>query len=420
MYKSLVLVLALVFGSVLYAQNISVNSNPPSEIKGQTVIPFAPNSTTITESNDPVNIVSGNSVSCNGGAPTYYHSDNSYYRAFKMSTFGITEDFTVSSVQIGIEQATGNTGSQPVDCILYTTNSTFPTGFPGSLTQIGSVTASIADQNLTLYSFNVTGVVPAGTNQLVVEIHTPDGQTTMNTFFIGSNAAGETAPSYLKAADCSITTPVTTASIGFGTMNIVMSVTGDQVVPVELSSFTAYDVRGQVNVEWSTSTETNNRGFEIQKSTDGQNFITVGFVRGHGTTTEAHSYSFVDQNITNGTTSYRLKQLDLNGVFVYSDVVTLNVDAPAQYQLSQNFPNPFNPSTQISFALPVDAGVKITVFNALGQEMLKLTDNAFTAGSHQINFDASKLSSGLYFYTLEAKGVDGSSYMMSKKMMLMK
>lgn len=420
MYKSLVLVLALVFGSLLYAQNISVNSNPPTEVKGQMVLPFAPNSMTITESNDPAGILAGNSVSCNGGAPNYYHSDNSYYRAFKMSDFGITEDFMVSAVEIGVEQATGNTGSQPVECILYTTNSTFPAGFPGSLTQIGTVSANVPDQNLTLFSFNVSGLVPAGTNQLVVEIHTPDGGTTLNTFFIGSNDAGETAPSYLKAADCSITSPVTTGSIGFGTMNIVMSVTGTENVPVELTSFNAYDVRGQVNIEWSTATETNNRGFEIQKSSDDQNFITVGFVKGQGTTTQAHSYSFVDKNANNGTFSYRLKQLDFNGVTVYSDVVTLNVDAPASYQLSQNFPNPFNPSTQISFALPVDAGVKISVFNALGQEMQKLTDNTFTAGTHTINFNASKLSSGLYFYTLEAKGIDGSSYLMSKKMMLMK
>ncbi len=420
MYKSLVLILALAFGSFLYAQNISVNSNPPSEIKGQMVLPFAPNSMTITESNDPVTITAGNSVSCNAGAPNYYHTDNSYYRAFKMSDFGITQDFTVSAVEIGIEQATGNTGSQPIECKLYTTSSTFPAGFPGSLTQIASVSENIPDQNLTLYSFNVSGLVPAGTNQLVVEVHAPDGQTTLNTFFIGSNAGGESAPSYLKAVDCSITNPVTTGSIGFGTMNIVMSVTGSENVPVELSSFNAYDVRGQVNIEWSTSTETNNRGFEIQKSADGQNYNTVGFIKGHGTSTEAHSYNFVDKNVVNGTVSYRLKQVDFNGAFVYSDVVTVNVDAPATYQLSQNFPNPFNPTTQISFALPVDAGVKISVYNALGQEMSKVVNNTFTAGSHTINFNASNLSSGLYFYTLEAKGVDGSSYLMSKKMMLMK
>ncbi len=186
MYKTLTLVLALAFGSLLYAQNISVNSNPPTEVKGQMEIPFAPNSMTITESTDPVTVTQGNSVSCNGGAPTYYHSDNSYYRAFTLADFGITEEFVVSSVEIGIEQATGNTGTQPVDCILYTT-SNFPTGFPGSLTQIGTVTNDIPDQDLTLYSFNVSGVVPAGTAQLVVEIHTPDGQTNMNTFFIGSN-----------------------------------------------------------------------------------------------------------------------------------------------------------------------------------------------------------------------------------------
>ncbi len=416
MYKTLTLVLALAFGSFLYAQNISVNSNPPSEVKGQMVLPLAPNSMTITESTDPVNIVTGNSVSCNAGG---LHADNSYFRAFTLSDFGITDDFTVSQVEIGVEQAIGATGTQPVTCNLYTSSQVFPAGYPGSLTLIGTVDASVPDQSLTLYTFDVSGVAPAG-SQLVVEIFTPDGQTAGNSFYIGSNTAGESAPSYLLAGDCGITTPTATSAIGFPDMNIVMSVTGDMVVPVELSSFNAYSVQGQVNVEWSTSTETNNNGFEIQKSVDGQNFATVGFVKGHGTSTQSHSYSFVDKNVLNGTVSYRLKQLDFNGVSVYSDVVTVNVDAPASYQLSQNFPNPFNPTTQISFALPVDAGVKITVFNSLGQEMSKIVDNTFTAGSHIVNFNASNLSSGLYFYTLQAKGVDGSSYLMSKKMMLMK
>lgn len=415
MYKTLTLLFVLAVSVAMFAQNITVSPNPATETSGQTIIPYAPTSMTITESTDPVTIVSQNSVSCNNGG---LHSDNSYFRAFTLSDFGITQDFTVSSVEIGVEQAAGAGGTQPVTCNLYTSNQVFPNGYPGSLTLIGTVNANVPDQSLSLFSFNVSGLAPAG-SRLVVEIFTPDGQTAGNSFFIGSNAAGESAPSYIMAADCGLTSPATTGSIGFPNMMIVMSVTGDQAVPVELSSFTAYDTRGQVNIEWSTSTETNNRGFEIQKST-GNQFVTIGFVKGQGTTTESHSYSYIDKNATAGTASYRLKQLDFNGAFVYSDVVTLNVDAPAQYQLVQNYPNPFNPSTQISFALPVDAGVKITVYNMLGQEMTQLANSNFTAGNHVVNFDATQLSSGIYFYLLDAKGIDGSSFHSTKKMMLTK
>ena len=415
MFRYLTLLVALMFGVVVNAQNICVNPTPITGQHGQMVLPFAPNSTTITESTDPVTITTGNSVACNSGG---LHTDNSYFRAFTLSNFGIVGDFAVTSVQIGIEQATGGSGTQPVTCNIYTSSQTFPSGYPGSLTLIGTVDASVPDQNLTLYSFPVTGIAPAG-SQLVVEIFTPNGQTAGNAFFIGSNANGETAPSYLLAADCGITVPTTTANIGFPNMMIVMSVTGDDNLPVELSSFNAIDNRGNVNLTWSTATETNNRGFEVQKSTGG-NFFTIGFVKGQGTTTQLHSYSFTDENVPAGMTSYRLKQLDLNGVFTYSDVVTLNVNAPANYQLTQNYPNPFNPSTQISFAIPVDAGVKITIFNSLGQTVTQLVNNQFTSGNHTINFNASRLSSGLYFYVLQANGIDGSSFTATKKMMLMK
>ncbi len=418
MFKTLTLLFAMVFGVIAYAQNISVNSTPPTHTSGQMVLPFAPNSTTITESNDPVTITAGNSVSCNGGAPNYYNTDNSYFRAFTLSNFGIVGDFTVTSVQVGIEQATASSGTQAITCNLYTSSQNFPSGYPGSLTMIGTSTENIPDQNLTLYNFNVTGVAPAG-SQLVVEINSPDGQTLLNTFFIGSNASGETAPSYLLAADCSITTPTTTTTIGFPGMNIVMSVTGDDNLPVELSSFNAVNNYGNVNLTWTTSTETNNRGFEIEKSTGG-NYFTIGFIKGQGTTTQLHSYSFMDQNVPSGMTSYRLKQLDFSGAFTFSDVVTLNVDAPATYQLTQNYPNPFNPTTQISFAIPVDAGVKITIYNSLGQEVTRLVNNDFTAGNHDVNFNAANLSSGLYFYVLQANGVDGSSFTSTKKMMLLK
>ncbi len=203
------------------------------------------------------------------------------------------------------------------------------------------------------------------------------------------------------------------------------------VTPVELVSFNARAEGDKVKLNWATATETNNSGFEVERQSAGstgqrgKDWQAIGFVQGAGTSVHPHSYSFTDELSGTDLTgersyAYRLKQIDFDGSYHYSGIAEVNFYAPLSYSLEQNYPNPFNPSTEISFALPVDAGVKITVFNALGQEVVKLVDNRFTAGSHRVNFDASKLSSGLYFYTLEAKGVDGSAYMMAKKMVLMK
>jgi hypothetical protein len=190
------------------------------------------------------------------------------------------------------------------------------------------------------------------------------------------------------------------------------------VVPVELSSFTANVSGNSVRLNWITNTETNNRGFEIQRKT-GNEFSTIAFVDGKGTTTEKQNYSFVDGNLARGTYTYRLKQVDFDGTSDLSNEVTVTV-GPTDYSLNQNYPNPFNPSTIITFNLAVDSKVTLTVFNLLGEEVTKLVNGNLTAGTQQVNFDASKLNSGTYFYQLQATGVDGSSFTSVKKMMLTK
>jgi hypothetical protein len=215
--------------------------------------PLGGNCTTITQSSSQA-ITPLNSVSCNNGIG---HTDNSYYRAFSLTSFGIVGAFDVQSVDIGIEEATSGGlipptaskhsigpnkgqgksksaprggGTQPISVKLYTSSTAFPAGFPGSLTLIGSVDTTVADQSGTVLNIPVTGTAPAG-SQLVVEIFTPDGEGAGNLFFIGSNSAAETGPSYLRAADCGVTTPTTTAAIGFPNMHIVMNVNGcEQVV----------------------------------------------------------------------------------------------------------------------------------------------------------------------------------------------
>lgn len=194
---------------------------------------------------------------------------------------------------------------------------------------------------------------------------------------------------------------------------------GGPYIPVELVSFNANVVDNAVRLNWTTATELNNRGFEIQRKSDGE-FMAVGFVNGQGTTTETQNYSYTDKNVGVGSYSYRLKQVDYDGKFEYSDVIEVDVTAPAEYSLTQNYPNPFNPATTISFSLKADANVTLKVFNVLGQEVATLINNTLSAGTHNVDFSAAGLNSGVYIYNLVADGVDGSSFNATRKMILNK
>jgi len=201
---------------------------------------------------------------------------------------------------------------------------------------------------------------------------------------------------------------------------IRVSTTWDNLVPVELTSFTVSALNNSVTLNWSTASELNNSGFEIQRTVMGNEFVTIGFLNGYGTTTEAKTYSFVDYNIVVGNYSYRLKQVDFDGTFSYSSELDVVVSSPTQFELAQNFPNPFNPSTKINFNLTVDSKVSLKVFNILGQEVATLINSNLVAGVNSINFDASELNSGVYLYRLEAIGIDGSNFVNVKKMILTK
>ena len=190
-------------------------------------------------------------------------------------------------------------------------------------------------------------------------------------------------------------------------------------VPVNLTGFTAAVINGNVILNWSTASETNNRGFEIQKNS-GNSYEVLGFVQGNGTSTRSHNYSFKDKSVEEGNYSYRLKQVDLDGTSTYSNVVEIIVDMPKVFSLEQNYPNPFNPATQINFSLAVDSKVSLKIFNILGQEVSTLLNNNMSAGSHQIMFNAANLPSGVYIYKIEANGLKGSNFRSVRKMILTK
>lgn len=194
-----------------------------------------------------------------------------------------------------------------------------------------------------------------------------------------------------------------------GTTNGGIYIYEDTTIPVELVSFTAVRKNNSIILEWKTATETNNLGFEIQKksiiSTKGldEDWTRIGFVTGSGTTTELKSYSFIDENISTGTYKYRLKQIDYEGTFKYSNEIEINVVlTPVEFELFQNFPNPFNPSTKISWESPISGWTVIKVFDILGNEVAVLLNEFRAEGKYEISFNANdfNLPSGTYIYKL--------------------
>lgn len=188
------------------------------------------------------------------------------------------------------------------------------------------------------------------------------------------------------------------------------------ILPVELTSFTAnVNMSGDVELQWVTESEINNHGFEIEKSFDNTSFIPIGFVKGKGTTTERQVYSFTDRNLENGRYYYRLKQIDFNGQFEYSNIIEVEVNKLLQFVLEQNYPNPFNPSTMISWQSPFDGWQTLRVYDVLGNEVATLVNEFRTAGKHSINFNKNDLAPGTYFYQLRI-----GNYISTKKMTILK
>jgi Secretion system C-terminal sorting domain len=212
-----------------------------------------------------------------------------------------------------------------------------------------------------------------------------------------------------------------------GTSNDGIFRSPGRTVPVELISFIGKAENGHVILNWTTATETNNRGFEIERLKDSKiekledlptgqaGWENIGFVEGNGTTTQPQSYSFTDNDNLTGTYKYKLKQIDFDGSFKYSSVLVVSISNPIDFSLEQNYPNPFNPTTTIKYSIPKEENVTLKVFDVLGREVVTLINEEQKAGEYTVGFDGSKLSSGIYFYKLTS-----GKYIQIKKMILLK
>ena len=286
--------------------------------------------------------------------------------------------------------------------------------------------------NLKLY-YSTAATFSVGASTLLATVASPSSPATFDfsstpqliptsgayLYVAADLSAGATGAAMASLADQTALT-FTNASLT-GTFSGANLSSGNVDLPVELTAFTAAATSSMAILKWSTATEVNNTGFDVERCTmlntaPATDWQKIGFVAGAGTSNAPHEYSFTDKNITSGRYTYRLKQIDRDGSFKYSQSAEVEVGTvPQVYSLSQNYPDPFNPTTTITYSLPGDENIRLAVYDILGSEVGVLVNGVQTAGSHQVMFSGSNLGSGIYFYKLESSGQT-----IIKKMILLK
>jgi hypothetical protein len=345
--------------------------------------------------------------------PSYYYNSNDWTQ--------IADDFTATSnweidqiVIVGMDADSSYSG---FNINIYTNNS----GFPG--THVYSAeTQPYTISFITYFIWHITInlEIPANLNPgdylISVQSSSPGSN---NLYWTQVNGAyGNIA---MFRSGCTSWVPVTSGiCLPPSNTDMYFELWGTTTVPVELTSFSANVNDDNVELSWITATETNNQGFEIERSEMSEvksqmEWEKIGFVDGHGTTTESQAYSFQDKNVVTGNYSYRLKQIDFDGTSEYSNVIEVEVTSPSTFSLEQNYPNPFNPSTMISYQLPISGDVTLKVYDVLGNEVETLVDEYKPAGNYKVEFNAANLPSGIYFYKLQV-----GSLVETKKMLLLK
>ncbi len=187
-------------------------------------------------------------------------------------------------------------------------------------------------------------------------------------------------------------------------------------VPVEMESFNSAANGNRVELKWTTTYEINNSGFDIERKSPGKDWIKIANVPGQGTSYHTNNYSFTEVNLSTGRHKYRLKQIDYNGSYKYYELQNeVVIGVPNKFVLNQNYPNPFNPSTTINFEIPNANFVSLKIYDTNGREISSLLNELKNAGYYSVKFNAANLSSGIYFYKIQAGGFSAV-----KKLMLVK
>ncbi|MEE9430861.1 MAG: choice-of-anchor Q domain-containing protein [Melioribacteraceae bacterium] len=310
--------------------------------------------------------------------------------------------YNVVEYQSGDETGSGKTFTATTN-ILYNTKADGTTGY----TTWNKNNADLANQDLNLSSTLADNSTTNGTQTLAL---------TAGSFIIdaGSDIGAPTA-------DQRGTSRIGTTDIG--------AFEFDGALPVELTTFSVSILGNTVQLNWETATEVNNYGFNVERSSfrkDGTTPVrtewkNIGFIEGHGNSNSPKLYNYIDNSIEAfGSYLFRLKQIDIDGMFEYSDEVEVSIGTPNKFELMQNYPNPFNPTTTIKYSVPnvasnFSSSVMLKVYDVLGKEVVTLVNQKQNAGRYNVEFNATNLPSGIYFYSIN---IDGN--ILSKKMMLIK
>lgn len=296
--------------------------------------------------------------SLSSGTATFEVGTSSGYTPVSFANISGTGDFTVTTVSGKHPNAIGNN-------VL---------GMYWTLTNSGITSA---DLQFTYLDGDVTG--------------------TESNYAIGKYSGGE-----WSFPSTSLNTTNNTASTSSVTSFSDFTLGEPAALPVELNMFVAKVKNNSVQLIWSTATEVNNYGFDIERKCSNSDWKKIGFAQGYGNCNSPKNYSYTDQPLGDVTFKYRLKQIDFDGTFEYSHEIEVKLDEVKQFTLEQNYPNPFNPTTTIRFSLPFSTDVSINVFNLLGEKVDQVLNSSLNSGYHEIIFDGSKLTSGIYFYQLKA------------------
>ena len=200
----------------------------------------------------------------------------------------------------------------------------------------------------------------------------------------------------------------------FNPDNIYMFI--NDPVPVELVSFKGEYINSQVIITWETATEIMNYGFDLERSVNSNGWNKIAFIPGNGNSNSPKYYNYTDTDLKSaGVFKYRLKQIDTDGSYDYSNEISVNVNKPDKFLLEQNYPNPFNPNTRIFYSIPAKAFVIINIYDVLGNEVATLINEEKNEGRYEVLFNANGISSGIYYYRMQA-----NEFVDVKKMIILK
>ncbi|MDX2128824.1 MAG: T9SS type A sorting domain-containing protein [Chloroherpetonaceae bacterium] len=373
------------------------------------------NSNTIQIVNPAASAILGSgSVSGSGSLIRAFNGDNTY-------SFPYLNGSDNRSASVAF---TSGTGSGTLS-FSYFNFSAGITGLP--LTLVGQEVSTVAP-----FYWQITSSGSPGTYTLTLNSNNMLGVTNLSTLRIAkrlvSGSWSDVGIGTGVANSGTVLSPILTqiGMTGFGEFAISGNVV-DNPLPVELLSFKAKATGDGAKLEWKTASEFENTGYSIYRDEILlASFSTHSSLKGKGTTTNAGEYTFIDSTaVYEKTYRYQLKDVSFSGRVTAHEPVTLKIDVmprPKVYALGQNYPNPFNPSTTIGYQLPVAGAVSLKVYDVLGREVSTLVNASQAAGSYQANFNASNVSSGIYFYRLEVSSASSqvNLFVQTKKMVLVK